>query len=543
MAFRPPRQKLKVTPKMRKQISAALERPVKNWEVQLLEKSIYDLKAFTATIYRWAVERKFGHFTAGAYIWRMCDFLMQNNWTLYVGPRAHFKSMRFYDLVLWDLWRYKFLPLIDPLHTTRDFRVLYGSYKKNLADEHILQIKELVKNSIMPDLGLSDHKKDAETLATWTWDGGKHKFRIKTFGMLEGLRGGHSERVYVDDPFKDPKSITAPTGIFEINGLFTGTVMSIPVDSPYEMGQLHVIGTPQTEVDFFYDPNILRAFTRPDGSPSYLYERAIMHKDGQEVPLWPEMYPLEKLYEMRRSRKVRLQGGTISLFEQEYMCQPRSSATSYFSHIKIIPDQNMRNLVFATRQVPEFIWSGKQIIAGYDPGKKVHPAHFVVLHYMNRHYFQLLSKWFDHVDYAVPDQNTGYSQFSYINKAVNFFGIGVVYGDNTHGELAQAEELGNQGSETSTIFNLQPITINREMKTRIGIELDTVLSSGRLHLVDDDRQVRSLNAVQGDLSIVEGTDHHGEGFTSLGLPIVHMEAQAGRMNIAQAPGMFFMSPA
>jgi len=543
MVHRPPKQKLKVTSKMRKQISASLERPLHNWEVSFLEDSIFDLKAFTATVYRWAVEKKFGHFTAGSYIWRMCDFLMSNNWTLYVGPRAHWKSMRFYDLVLWDLWRYKFLPLIDPLHTTRDFRVLYGSYKKNLADEHILQIKELVVNSVMPDLGLKDHKKDAETLATWTWDAGKHKYRVKTFGMLEGLRGGHSERVYVDDPFKDPKSITAPTGIFEINQLFTGTVMSIPVDSPYEPGQLHVIGTPQTEVDFFYDPNILRAFTRADGSPAYLYEKAIMMTNGQESPLWPEMYSLEKLYEMRASRKVRLAGGVISLFEQEYMCQPRSSATSYFSHIKIIADQHLKNLDFATKAIPEFIYSGKQIIAGYDPGKKVHPAHFVVLQYLNRHYFQLLSKWFDHVDYSVPDPDTGYSQFTYINKAVNFFGIGVVYGDNTHGELAQCEELGNNGDETATIFNLQPIIINREMKTRIGIELDTVLSSGRLHLLDDDRQLRSLNAVQGDLSIVEGTDHHGEGFTSLGLPIVHMEAQAGRMNIAQAPGMYFMTPA
>ncbi len=543
MSHRDLKTKIKLSSKLKKKISASLEKPLRQREIQELENSFWDLKSFTNTVYRWAVEKKFGGFTSGRYVNRMCDFLQSNPWTLYVGPRAHWKSMRFYDLNLWDIWRYQFLPKIDPVHTTRDFRVLYGSYKKNLADEHILQIKELVINSIMPDLGLRDAKKDAETLATWSWDNGVHKFRIKTFGMLEGVRGGHSERVYVDDPFKDPKSITAPTGIFEINGLFTGTVMSIPVDSPYEVGQLHVIGTPQTEVDFFYDPNILRAFTRANGSPAYLYEKAIMLTNGQETPLWPEMYSLEKLHEMRRSRKVRLQGGTISLFEQEYMCQPRSSATSYFSHIKILPDQHLRNLDFATKAIPEFIYSGKSIIAGYDPGKKVHPAHFVVLHYQNRHYFQLLSKWFDHVDYSVPDQDTGYSQFTYINKAVNFFGIGVVYGDNTHGELAQCEELGNNGEETSTIFNLQPIIINREMKTRIGIELDTVLSSGRLHLLDDDRQLRSLNAVQGDLSIVEGTDHHGEGFTSLGLPIVHMEAQAGRMNMAQAPGMYFMSPA
>jgi hypothetical protein len=146
--------------------------------------------------------------------------------------------------------------------------------------------------------------------------------------------------------------------------------MSIPVDSPYEVGQLHVIGTPQTEVDFFYDPNILRAFTRANGSPAYLYEKAIMLTNGQETPLWPEMYSLEKLHEMRRSRKVRLQGGTISLFEQEYMCQPRSSATSYFSHIKILPDQHLMNLDFATKAIPEFIYSGKSIIAAMTQAKR-----------------------------------------------------------------------------------------------------------------------------------------------------------------------------
>lgn len=536
-AIRKPFVRLPVTKQVARAVKEQIGRQITRGEMESYSRSVFDFYSFTDSVYRWAVERKFGSFTAGDYVKRACEFMTSNPWTLYVGPRAHFKSMRFYDMVLWDLWRYKYLPKVEP-HTTRDFRVLYGSYKKNLADEHILQIKELVINSIMPEIGLSDHKKDAETLATWTWDKGDHKYRIKTFGMLEGLRGGHSERVYVDDPFKDPKSITAPTGIFEINQLFTGTVMSIPVDSPYEQGQLHVIGTPQTEVDFFYDNNILGAFTRKDGKPAYRYEKAIMSRGGEEYSLWPEMYTLEKLYEMRKSRKVRLKGGTISLFEQEYMCQPRTSATSYFSHIKMIPDANLRNMDFATKAVPAFNYHGKNIIAGYDPGKKVHPAHFAVLQYTNGHYFMLLSKWFDHVDYSVPDDN-GYSQFTYINRAVEFFGIATVYGDNTHGELSQAEELGNNGAPNSTIYNLQCCNVNREMKTRMGIELDSVLSDGRMHLLDDDRLIRSLNAVQGDLSIVEGTDHHGEGFTSLGLPLVFGESSAGR---GSKPALFFMNP-
>jgi hypothetical protein len=198
MSHRDLKTKIKLSSKLKKKISASLERPLRQREIQELENSFWDLKSFTNTVYRWAVEKKFGGFTSGQYVNRMCDFLQSNPWTLYVGPRAHWKSMRFYDLNLWDIWRYQFLPKIDPVHTTRDFRVLYGSYKKNLADEHILQIKELVINSIMPDLGLRDAKKDAETLATWSWDNGVHKFRIKTFGMLEGVRGGHSERVYVD---------------------------------------------------------------------------------------------------------------------------------------------------------------------------------------------------------------------------------------------------------------------------------------------------------------------------------------------------------
>jgi hypothetical protein len=534
--------KLRITQKTGRKIREVIGRSISRQEMICLQNSIEDFPSFTSSIYKWAVEAKFGSYVGGQYVDDACKFLQSNPWTLYVGPRAHFKSMRFYAKNMWDLWRYRFLPAEDTpdLRITKDFRVFYGSYKKKLADQHIYQIKELVRASVMPTLGLVDEKDDAETIARWTWDKGrrnKHKYRIETFGMLEGIRGGHSERVYVDDPFKDPKSMAAPTGIYEINQLFVGTVMQIPVPA----GELHVIGTPQTEIDFFFDSNVLTAFKRPDGSPAWRYEKAIMQRGEEQYALWPEMWSLDKLLQMRASRKVRMKGGLISLFEQEFMCQPRSGATSYFGDLKINHDANMSNMDWATRPFPRnWVYQGKHIIAGYDPGKKVHPAHLTVLQYQNRHYFQLLSKWFDHVDYTVPDSELGYSQFSYINECVSLFGIGDVYADNTHGELSQAEELLNSGDPYSTIYNLRPMTINTKTKVGIAIELDSALAAGRLHLVEDERQIRSLLAVQGDLSIIEGADHHGEAFTSLGLPIMSVEGTTGKMDMTLQAGMFLI---
>lgn len=471
-------------------------------EVEALAGSCDRFYLFVQSIYRWAMVEHYGEFVGGNYIRDSCRWMQSNPWTLYLGPREHWKSSRYYAYLMWQLWRNRFMPF------TKDFRVLYGSYRFKLSEEHIYNVKELITSSVMGDLGLVDEKGHAEGLARYTWDG-KHKFRVKGFGMLEGIRGGHAEITMVDDALRDEKNPNTKTMVYQINELFVKVVMSIPINHSDHIGELHVIGTPQTEEDFYFDQNVLKEF-------AHKYEPSIYTVNGEEFALWPERHSLASLQKKRETRKVQTRGGAVSFFDQEYMCKPRTSANSYFDADILQSDHALMNMDFWTfpgQNIP-FDPTYRFSVAGYDPGKKVHPGHFVVLEVTRDGKLrQLLSKWFDHIDYTVPGPQ-GYSQLGYILLAIEKFGIGTTYADNTRGELTTV-------IEQNLIPGLEPIHISNPIKNAMAVELDSALASRRLTLCPDERQLRSLACLQGDLAIVQTQDGHGEAFTSLGLPTLH----------------------
>lgn len=486
----------------KKTIQRHIGRRLTRLEEEALSGSYDRFYLFVQSIYKWAMEEHYGEFVGGNYIRESCRWMQSNPWTLYLGPREHWKSSRYYAYLMWQLWRNRFKPF------TKDFRVLYGSYRFKLSEEHIYNIKELIASSVMGDLKLKDEKSHAEGLARYTWDG-KNKLRIKGFGMLEGIRGGHAEITMVDDALRDEKNPNAKTMVYQINELFVKVVMSIPINHSDHIGELHVIGTPQTEEDFYFDQNVLKEF-------AHKYEPSIYVVDGVEYALWPERHSLASLQKKRETRKVQTRGGAVSFFDQEYMCKPRTAANSYFDADILQSDHGLQNMDFWTfpgQNIP-FDPTYALTVGGYDPGKKVHPGHFVVLEVTRDGKLrQLLSKWFDHIDYTVPGPQ-GYSQLGYILQAIEKFGIGSLYVDNTRGELTTV-------IEQNLIPGLEPIHINNMLKNTMAVELDSALASRRLLLCPDERQLRSLSALQGDLSLVQTQDGHGEAFTSLGLPVVH----------------------
>jgi len=473
-----------------------LDRPITESETKQLSYSYDSFAHFVYTVYKWSAEKYFGNFIGGKFIIDECNFLQEHKKTITVEPRAHWKSMRFYAFLMWHIWRNRW--------NQDNVRAQYYSYRKLLADEHVRMTKFLIDESVMPLLGLQDEKSQADTIARYVWKGSgpAKRFQIRPYGLLEFSRGSHAEIVLVDDPLKDDSDPNIRTNVWKINTLFVTVIMNIPTID----GILHVIGTPQSEDDFFFDPNIQTEFA------FRLRPAILVDEKGNERPLWPEMYSLEVLQRMRESRKVKLKSGVVSFFEQEYMCAPRTSTNSYFD-AQLLRQcvTTMESYDLGTAHEWEPV-PGAYVLAGYDPGKKSDPGHFAVLEVRpDGCVVQLVSKWFDDVDY-IADTSSQVSQFTYLRRATELFRINTIFADNSRGELELLQEQGSMP-------NLIPVHLSLKKKLAMAQAIDSYVIKGQLKLVNDQRQFRQLMAVQRDLSVVNTPDGHGEPLTSLGLPL------------------------
>lgn len=465
-------------------------------EVKQLAYSYDSFAHFVFTIYKWSIEKHFGKFVGGQFIVDECNFLQENRKTITVEPRAHWKSMRFYAYLMWRIWRNRW--------DKENVRAQYFSYRKQLAAEHMRMIKYLVDESIFPALGLLDEKVKADSLARYVWRGagGIRRFSIRAYGLLEFSRGTHSEIVLVDDPLKDDSDPNIRTNVWKINTIFVTVIMNIPVIN----GVLHVIGTPQSEDDFYFEPSIQKEF-------AFRLRPAILAVDGKERPLWPEMYSLEKLKKMQESRRVKISSGVVSLFEQEYMCQPRTTTNSYFDGVLVrkCVDETLPFYDLANAHTWEG-GAGVYVIAGYDPGKKTDPGHFAAFEVRpDGNIVQIVSKWFDDVDY-IADTSAQMSQFSYLRRASELFRITTIFADNSRGELQVLEEQ-------KVLSNLVPVHISARKKLEMAQAIDSFIIQGRLKILNDQRQFRQLMAIQRDLRVMTTAEGHGEPLTSLGLPL------------------------
>lgn len=488
---------IKLSPDELSRIQRNIGRLLTEDELKQLPYSYDSFAHFTYTIYKWAVEKHFGKFIGGQFIIDECNFLQENKKTITIEPRAHWKSMRFYAYLMWRIWRNRW--------DRENIRAQYFSYRKLLADEHMRMLKFLIEESVMPSLGLSDEKSKADTIARYVWKGpgNLRRFSIRAYGLLEFTRGTHSEIVLVDDPLKDDSDPNIRTNVWKINTIFVTVIMNIPVLD----GVLHVIGTPQSEDDFYFDTNIQKEF-------AFRLRPAILtNPDGTERPLWPEMYSLEKLKQMQQSRKVKVSSGVISLFEQEYMCQPRTTTNSYFDLqlLRNCVDESLPFYDLANAHQWEPVHGG-YVLAGYDPGKKSDPGHMAVLEVRpDGSIVQLVSKWFDDVDY-IADTSSQISQFTYLRRASELFRITTIFADNSRGELQVLEEQG-------ALPNLVPVHLSLRKKQEMAQAIDSYVIQGKLKLLNDPRQFRQLMAVQRDLKVTATSEGHGEPLTSIGLPL------------------------
>lgn len=430
---------------------------------------------------RYGFSLSFKEFITGDFIKIIAQKLSHNPRTMEIGPRDHMKSTRFYAYFMWRLLRQHY-----GLERSR-LECHYFSYKEKMATYHIGSpknednIKDLIRrNPLFYDI--QDTKEKAENTAIYTTS--KGNVSLSAQGLLTFVRGVHTKGiVFVDDPLQDedPTTKLDPTKVKTINNRIMSSIYSMP---QYESGgELHIIGTPQTEEDFYFDPKFQSKFA--------FDARMSINKDNK--PLFPEFRPLKWLLEKKDSLPEKI-------WLQEYMCRPTHSLDSYLidEKIKQVIDTGLINYMDGNYKCPET----STMVAGFDVGKHQHPSHLSVMEITNNGKFiQRVTYWLDKWDYT--------KQIDLISDLSKKMGISQVFYDASRGEFETLQEMGEL-PECMVAVNLT----GRKKRFDMARALSQKIESDTISLINDDRQYRQMLLVDSDLKARETSEGHGDSFWS-----------------------------
>lgn len=425
----------------------------------------------------------FATFITGNYITEIARFLKENSKTIRIGPRDHIKSTSFYAYFMWKLLRAKYIH--------KDLECHYFSYKNSMAGYHVGSpknednIKELIRRNPFFN-GVLDLKENSEGTAIYTWNE-KNNITLTAHGLLTFTRGTHTRGIiFVDDPLQDedPHSKLDPTRVRTINNRIKSTIYSMP---QYEMGaELHIVGTPQTEEDFFFDPKFTKKF-------AVKRQPAILDQKKKKV-LFPEFRPWKWLMDKKDTLPE-------SVWLQEYMVKPTYSADSFLKDevvSKCIKD-NLKNYA----KGGEFSFGeNDSIVGGWDIGKHQHPSHLSIYQLTAKNKFiQRVSFWMDNWDYT--------SQLDFIEKIAKRLSMSICYYDATRGEFESLHETGKM-PEIFKPINLTP----KKTRWNLARALAQKIEKNDILLLNDDRQFRQMLVVDSDLKARETKEGHGDSFWS-----------------------------
>lgn len=426
----------------------------------------------------------FDNFITGDYLRQVANFMQGSQRTIRVGPRDHCKSLSLYAHFMWELLKARY--------DGRDRENHYFSYKNKMAVYHVggaaneNSIKRLIKRNPFFD-EVTDEKKDAESIALFKWAGADNYVSLQASGLLTFVRGTHTRSVvYVDDPLQDedPHKKLDPLKVRTINNRIKAAVFSMP---QYDRGgQLHIVGTPQTSEDFFFDPDFTSQF-------SVRFDKAILDEKKQKV-LFPEWRSYKWLREKRESLGERL-------FRQEYMCEPAHSLDSFLDakRLSVCIDRQLPNSL--EHLLGLSLGEDDELIAGLDVGKHRHPSHLSVVQVTPKPWIQRLSMWMDGWEYT--------RQLAFIWDLIEKCGLEVIYYDASRGEFESLRERGDLPSQ------MRPVNLtNRKKRFALAHSLARRIEKGQFRLVNDERQFRQMLVVDSDLVARETGEGHGDSFWS-----------------------------
>lgn len=430
---------------------------------------------------------KGGKFTGGEFIDDIATWIGKEKKTLRVSARDHFKSMSFYAHIMWKIYRLFF--------TDQNREINYFSYGETMAAYHLQKIKTAIKCNPWFD-NIMDLKGQADSILSYSWNG-KKKITVNPRGLLEFKRGIHCPDVYVDDPFQDPESKMVPTKILKINNTMKTQILDMFQE------ECHIIGTAQTNHDFFFDDNFVSRFSRRI-LPAIKDEK-------NKIALWPEWMTYDELMSKKLERGEKV-------FNQEYLCSPVYAENAFVDSkeklMKIVGKNKNYNLKTWEQDKHDDL----DRIGGWDLGKKNHPAHFVVFEKRGNKRVQIHDKWFDHVDYS--------KQLEYITNFIEAMGIYKVYYDSTRGELEMLEEKGELPAE------LEGVHFTFKGKHSMANAFDRAITREEIELLNEPRTLNQILMVNNELQAPETPEGHGDSFWSICLTFNDQEVENMDVNFA-----------
>lgn len=430
-----------------------------------------------------------GDFVGGDYVDDVAERMASNDWTMDVTARGHFKSTRLYAEIMYDIFT-----------AERDLEGWYFSYNTDLSSYHLKKVKAFIKrNPFFVDI--KDGKAQAEGIISY--QRGNYTYTNTPAGLLAFKRGIHADRIYLDDPLRDPENKLAPTVILKINRVISTEIYPMV----NKKGKCRIVGTPQTNEDFFYNKELQNKWD--------VRIQDAMIDEANEIALWPEWTSFAELVDIRKTIGEKT-------FNQEYRARPAYSEESRISRALLVAciDPEMK---------PADEYNGShEVVAGFDIGKHRHPSHMVIyerweLTELDRDgreqyvYRQLISKWFDGMNYN--------QQWDYILDVVTLYNIDVLRYDNTRGEFEAFYE--NATPQQRNI--LKPVAFGLKNKNSMAAELDALISNKRITLLNDQRQVSQILAVTSDLNAMESPEGHGDSFWSNGLAVLREKENVVRV--------------
>jgi hypothetical protein len=438
---------------------------------------------------------KDGEWTGGEFVTDIATWLGTEKKTLRVSAKDHFKSMSFYAHIMWKIYKLYYIE--------KSREINYFSYGEGMAGYHISKIKQAIKcNPYFA--GIIDHKAQADSVISYSWNGKK---RVKVFprGLLEFKRGIHCQDVYVDDPFQDPENKLVPTKIITINKTMKTQILDMFQE------ECHIAGTAQTNHDFFFDDEFVSRFSRRI-LPAVVDEK-------NQIALWPEWMNWDELMAKKRERGEKI-------FNQEYKCSPVYSENAFFEKEKLYAVVNPLNKNFTFEEwEKEMEWrrntkqaTDNDVIGGWDLGKKGHPAHLILIEKRGKKRVQIHDKWFDRVDYT--------EQMQYIDRAIEIFGVTMLFYDATRGELEMKEEAGELRAEYT------PVHFTHKAKHSMATEFDKSVGNKELELLNITRTLNQILIVSNDLQAPTTPEGHGDSFMSTCMTFRDKEGEGADIHFA-----------
>jgi len=380
----------------------------------------------------------------------------------------------------------------------------YFSYSEGMSKYHIGKIKDFIQCNPYY-ASLRDLKPTAQGVISYKWkDAPKDAppITLEPHGLLTFKRGIHCQRIFIDDPLRDPENKLNPTVIEKVNRV----VFTELLDMVMKGGEAYGVGTPQTWQDFFFKPEMKKKFK--------VVVLPAITNEAEKKTLWPEWFSYQELCDRRDMRGVKI-------FNQEYQCKPVYSENSFFEETQLL-----RVLVYELinyphdQELPPEILALVQkfdVVAGHDIGKKAHPSHFVVYVKLGEDkYMQLHEKFMDGWDYI--------KQLDYLKTAIKTFHIDKLRYDNTKGEFESFVEQGLVPVE------MEPVVFSVKTKNSMAANLQKLVGKTKINsdgevteraiqMLAGSRQFNQILAVDNDLQALQTPEGHGDSFWSNGLAL------------------------